>query len=160
MYKKILVAYDMSMPADKALEHAVKLAKVVNNGKVEVILLHVLAEMPIYPLIGIKESSSGAPRLAPLVEHIKKVHDEAIKYIAQMIDKKGRKRYASLGITFRAEVLKGIPVEKIVEYAEKEKVDLIVLGNVGWGEISNSKTLGSVARGVVEIAHCPVTIIR
>lgn len=159
VYKKILVPYDFSMPADKALEHAVKLAKVLNSGsKTEVILLHVVADLPLYPLIGIKESSE-APRLVPLVEHIDKVHDEAIKYIAQMIEKK-KMKYVSSEITFRTDVLKGIPVDKILEYAEKEKVDLIVLGNVGWGEISKSKTLGSVARDVVERAHNPVTIVR
>lgn len=152
--------YDFSMPADKALEHAVKMAKALNKGskKTEVILLHVVADLPLYPLIGIKESSE-APRLAPLVEHIDKVHDEATQYITQMIEKK-KMKYTSSEITFRTGVLKGIPVEKILEYAEKEKVDLIVLGNVGWGEISKSKSLGSVARDVVERAYCPVTIIR
>jgi nucleotide-binding universal stress UspA family protein len=156
MYKKILVPYDISMPADKALEHAVKLAKAIKNRKAEVILLHVIAELPLYPLLEMKASTSP-PRTASLIEHIGKVHDETGKYIAQMIEKK-RKRYVSSGITFRSVVLKGIPVKKILEYAEKEKVDLIIIGSLGWGEISKSNTLGSVARGVVERAHCPVTV--
>jgi nucleotide-binding universal stress UspA family protein len=80
MYKKILVPYDMSMLSDKALEYAVKLSKVINNDKAEVIL-HVVAEIPMYPLISIRESSSEAPRVAQLVKHIEKVHEEAIKYI-------------------------------------------------------------------------------
>lgn len=160
MYKKILVPYDMSMLSDKALEHAVKLSKVINNDTAEIILLHVVAEIPMYPLIGIKESSSGAPRVAQLVKHIEKVHDEAIKYIVQMIEKKGKEKDALSGVAFRVDVLKGIPVEKILEYAEKEKVDLIVLGSEGWGEISKSKTLDSIARGVVERTHCPVTVIH
>lgn len=158
MYSKILVPYDVSMPADDALEHAVKLAKAVNNGKVEVILLHVIAKLPLYPLMEMKESTSS-PRSASLIEHIEKVHDEAGDYLAQMIEEK-RKRYISTGIKIRSVVLKGIPVEKILEYAEKEKVDLIILGNLGWGEITKSKTLGSVTRGVVERAHCPVMIVR
>lgn len=159
MYNKILVSYDISMPADKAFEHAVKLAKAISDDKkVEVILLHVIAKLPLYPLMEIKESAD-APRAAPLIEHIEKVHDEASKYIAQIMEKK-IKRYESSGITIRTVVLKGVPVEKILEYAEKEKVDLIILGNLGWGEISKSKTLGSVARGVVERSSCPVTIVR
>jgi nucleotide-binding universal stress UspA family protein len=160
MYEKILVPYDMSMLSDKALEHAVKLSKAINNDKAEVILLHVVAELPMYPLIGIRESSSEAPRVAQLVKHIEKVHEEAIKYIVQMIEKKGGEKDALLGIAFKVEVLKGTPVEKILEYAKKEKVDLIVLGSEGWGEISKSKTLGSIARGVVERAHCPVTVVH
>jgi nucleotide-binding universal stress UspA family protein len=73
MYKKILVPYDISMPADNALEQAVKLDKVFNNAEVEVIVLHVIAELPLYPLIGIKESPE-APRHALLIEHIERVH--------------------------------------------------------------------------------------
>lgn len=92
MYKKILVPYDMSMLSDKALEHAVRLSMVINNDMAEVILLHVVAEIPMYPLIGIKESSSQAPRVAQLVKHIEKVHEEAIKYIVQMIEKKRERK--------------------------------------------------------------------
>lgn len=159
MYEKILVPYDISTSADKALEHAVKLAKAVGDDKkVEVILLHVIAELPLYPLMEMKESAD-APQAASLIGHIEKVHDEASKYITQVIEEK-RMRHVSAGINIRSVVLKGIPVEKILEYAEKEKVDLIVLGNLGWGEITKSKTLGSVARGVVERAHCPVTVVR
>lgn len=158
MYSKILVPYDISMPADKALEYAVSLAKAVKNGKIEIILLHVIAAPPLYPLVKMNESSS-APRASSLIKHIEKVHDDARDFLAQMIEEK-RKRYISTGINIRSVVLKGIPVEKILEYAEKERIDLIILGNVGWGEIAKSKTLGSVARGIVERANCPVTIVR
>lgn len=158
MYSKILVPYDISMPADKALEYAVSLAKAVKNGKIEIILLHVIAALPLYPLVKMNESSS-ASQASSLIKHIEKVHGEARDFLAQMIEEK-KKRFVSIGLTLKTEVLKGTPVEKILEYAEKEKVDLIILGNVGWGEITKSKTLGSVARGVVERANCPVTIVR
>lgn len=158
MYSKILVPYDISMPADKALEHAISLAKAINNSKVEVILLHVIAELPLYPLVKMNEFSS-APRKASLIKHVEKVHDEARSYISQMIQKKS-KTYELSGINIRSVVLKGIPVEKILKYAEKERIGLIILGNVGLGEITKSKTLGSVARGIVERANCPVTIVR
>jgi nucleotide-binding universal stress UspA family protein len=42
MYKKILVPYDDSEPANRALDHAVHLAKM--SGQSEVILLYVIAE--------------------------------------------------------------------------------------------------------------------
>jgi nucleotide-binding universal stress UspA family protein len=48
MYKKILVPYDDSEPANRALDHAVNLAKM--SGQSEVILLHVIAEYPSYHL--------------------------------------------------------------------------------------------------------------
>jgi nucleotide-binding universal stress UspA family protein len=44
MYKKILVPYDDSEPSNKALVHAVNIAKMA--GESEVILLNVIAEIP------------------------------------------------------------------------------------------------------------------
>jgi nucleotide-binding universal stress UspA family protein len=47
----------------------------------------------------------------------------------------------------------------IVDYAEKENVDLIVVGTRGRTGFSK-KLLGSVALGVVTHASCPVTIVK
>jgi nucleotide-binding universal stress UspA family protein len=50
-------------------------------------------------------------------------------------------------------------VEAIVDYAEQEKVDLIVIGSRG---LSGFKKLllGSVASGVVTYSHCPVLVVK
>jgi nucleotide-binding universal stress UspA family protein len=48
--------------------------------------------------------------------------------------------------------------DTIIRIAEKEHVDLIVIGNVGRSGISKLKSLGSVSRGVSERAPCPVMI--
>jgi hypothetical protein len=53
-----------------------------------------------------------------------------------------------------------VPTEYVLlEYAEKEKTDLIV---VGTKEQSGSKKLllESVASGVVTYAHCPVIVVK
>jgi nucleotide-binding universal stress UspA family protein len=47
----------------------------------------------------------------------------------------------------------------IVEYAESEGVDLIVIGTKGSSGLKN-KLLGSVASGVVSSATCPAMVIR
>jgi nucleotide-binding universal stress UspA family protein len=47
----------------------------------------------------------------------------------------------------------------IVDYAEKENVDLIVIGTRGRTGFSK-KLLGSVALGVVTHAVCPVTVVK
>lgn len=91
-----------------------------------------------------KESAS-TPLTASIIEHIDKVRDEASKYIAPIIEKK--EMYVSSGITLRSVVLKGIPVEKILEYAEKEKVDLTILGNLG-GEKSRNQRHYVASQGV------------
>ncbi len=50
MYKKIIVPVDGSKPADKALDHAIHLAKSISvNGslnKIEIIILSVIPDLP------------------------------------------------------------------------------------------------------------------
>jgi nucleotide-binding universal stress UspA family protein len=56
--------------------------------------------------------------------------------------------------------LSGNISDTIIEFARKEKVDLIVIGNVGRAGVSKIRTLGSVSRSVGERAPCPVMIIH
>ena len=52
------------------------------------------------------------------------------------------------------------PPEKIIDFANSEKVDLIVIGGVGLSRLSKVKALGSVSRSVSEIAGCPLLIVH
>jgi nucleotide-binding universal stress UspA family protein len=47
----------------------------------------------------------------------------------------------------------------IVEYAEKEKIDLIVVGTRGMSRF-RKLLLGSVASKVVTYAHCNVMVVK
>ena len=50
-------------------------------------------------------------------------------------------------------------VSEIIEFAEREKIDLIIMGTRGRTGFKKI-LLGSVASGVVNSAHCPVLVIR
>jgi nucleotide-binding universal stress UspA family protein len=50
-------------------------------------------------------------------------------------------------------------VPAIVDYAEKNKVDLIVVGTRGRSGFTKL-LLGSVASGVVTYASCPVMVVK
>lgn len=50
--------------------------------------------------------------------------------------------------------------DTIIKVAEKEKIDLIVIGNVGRSGMSKIRVLGSVSRSVSERAPCAVMIIH
>jgi nucleotide-binding universal stress UspA family protein len=71
-----------------------------------------------------------------------------------------RKKYAHHNIKIETILLNGYPSEKIVEFAEKENVNLIVIGNIGLSGLSKVKALGSVSRSVSESASCPVLIVH
>ena len=57
-------------------------------------------------------------------------------------------------------VLIGDPANMIIEFADSQKVDLIIMGSVGLRGINKIKTLGSVSRRVTEMASCPVLIVH
>lgn len=46
------------------------------------------------------------------------------------------------------------------DFADKEKMDLIVLGNVGLSGLSKVKAFGSVSRDIVEKSACPVLVVH
>ena len=48
---------------------------------------------------------------------------------------------------------------EIIQYAEKEKIDLIVIGTRGKTGFKKL-LLGSTASGVVTYAHCPVMVVK
>lgn len=61
-------------------------------------------------------------------------------------------------ISVSTEVLRGSPVQQIVEKAEEWGADVIVVGSHGrgfWGRL-----LGSVSNGVVHHAKCSVLVVR
>ncbi len=73
------------------------------------------------------------------------------------------KKYDSSEISIRTELLSGgngSISENIIRFADKENVELIVIGNLGLGGISKIKALGSVSRSVSEMANRPVLIVH
>jgi nucleotide-binding universal stress UspA family protein len=50
-------------------------------------------------------------------------------------------------------------VAAIVDYSEKNNIDMVVIGTKGHSRI-RKLLLGSVASGVVTHAHCPVLVVK
>lgn len=65
----------------------------------------------------------------------------------------------SKGLQVYSELLLGSPAQKINEYAEEHKVDLIVMGAKGL-RATLGILLGGVAQQVVEYSSCPVLVVR
>jgi nucleotide-binding universal stress UspA family protein len=64
-------------------------------------------------------------------------------------------------IKVKTDVIVGISsvVKEILEYAEKNKIDMIVIGSRGLSGFKKM-LLGSVASGVVTYAHCPEIVAK
>jgi nucleotide-binding universal stress UspA family protein len=57
------------------------------------------------------------------------------------------------------EVVRGNPTVEIIAFAERNEVDLIVMGSRGLSPI-DGVVMGSVSERVLRGAPCPVTIVR
>ncbi len=137
--KKILLAYDGSEPARKALSYACKIAKLC-GGTVRAVYV---VSVPI--------ALEGA--LFVNVEKALREHGEELLAEAK---KEAAERY---GIEIETIVLTGHPADKIIEEAERWGADLIVMGTRG---LSGFKRLllGSVSDAVAKHAPCPVLLVR
>jgi nucleotide-binding universal stress UspA family protein len=74
---------------------------------------------------------------------------------------KVKRKAAEKNLKVKTDIVVGITstVKEIVEYAEKNKMDLIVIGSRGLSGFKKM-LLGSVASGVVTYSHCPVLVVK
>ncbi|MDQ7094309.1 universal stress protein [Desulfosporosinus sp. PR] len=139
--KKILVATDASEYSRKALISALELARIFNA---EIELLFVM-EMPIA-----YESSVFAYLISP--ENLEKESKIIFDNTLEGID--------TSGVTLIQKKMVGRkPGEVIVQEAESENIDLIVMGSHGYGAITGT-LLGSVSQYVIHKSKCSVLIAK
>lgn len=160
MFSKILVPYDGSKPAGRALDHALTIAKSVGREEPDVILLHVIAEFPDYHFIDRPARSIRTGETIMLSQYFKEVYELMEKDAVDALAKKKNEVKKFSDFEIKTKVLSGHISDTIIEFARKEKVDMIVIGNVGRSGISKIRTLGSVSRSVIERAPCPVMIVH
>jgi len=166
LIKKILVPFDNSIYSEKSLAYAANLANVIflgnrNKPVVKIIMLHVIQELPITkslldkPLIN-KKGDSVTTLSEHALELYKQIEDTMQETMQEKIDKIG----SVDGVRFERVIIYGNPSNEIVNYAKKNKVDLLIMGSNGLQGLAKIKGLGSVSRKVSERISCPITIIR
>lgn len=161
---KLLVPIDGSKPSENALEYAVKLQQqfISGNSNKEIMILNIIPHFHI-PLGFEKQMKSlKTGELISLTDFINEMN-EAIKseWILKLSEIK--KKYETKDIKIRTEILVGNGgsiSDNIIDFADKEDANIIVIGNIGLGGVSKVKTLGSISRNVSEKANCPVLIVH
>lgn len=140
-FSKVLVAVDGSEYSMNAAKYAISITRQFGS---ELIALHVITS----------DVSTVASAFLPQMEEIKK---NAQEYFDK-IRRKGEE--ASGDIQLRTELISSPSVVGgIIDFAEKENIDLIVVGTKGRSGLKRL-LLGSVASGIVNYAHCPVMIVK
>lgn len=145
---KILVAIDKSGYKNKATAYAITLAKSLGA---ELTVIHIISKSSF----GATGDLLGYYRGGKL-----KAYQEALKNEAEKLLKKAVEFGEKEGIKTHYEVIMDSSAEKaIIDYAKKQKMDLIVVGTKGMTGIEKF-LMGSVANHVITYAHCPVLAIR
>jgi len=142
--EKVLCATDHSKASQKAEVFAANLARKVGAELIYVYVSHI-TEKDMEP----KASRSSITILkdVALKEH------EVLAHAREVANDAGIPNANS--VLLRSHKI----ASKIVEYAEQEKVDHIVVGTAGSRGLKRL-TLGSVADKIIAKVDCPVTVIR
>ena len=89
---------------------------------------------------------------------MQKVYDAQRKWAEEALEARAAEIRAA-GVPVRWKLTAGVPFDAIVQAAEEEGADMIVMGTHGRRGLEGL-LLGSVANKVVRLAECPVLTVR
>lgn len=136
-YKNILVPYDGSDHAKKALEHAIDLAKCSNECKMYIATV-------FSKTIALKHSEGKD------VEELKELAKECLESAAKLVPEEIQKE-----VIF----VEGEPRPELLTISEEKNCDLIVMGSRGLGPIEGI-LMGSVSSYLVSHSKAQIYIIK
>ncbi len=139
MFQKILIAADGSSHSLRATEKAIDLITIKETGFVSL----------VYVVDGSTSKSDV-------------LHNSDSKDIAEKRKDKLKDIFSlleSFNIQHELKILHGEPGETIVEYANNNSFDCLVIGSRGLNRLQ-SMVLGSVSHKVAKGAKCPVMIVK
>lgn len=139
--RKILVPVDGSDPALRAAQYALKLMD--GSGDAEIHLLNVQTPVPAGVYFYISTDTVN-----------RAVQDEA-----EQAMRSTRALLDTSAVPYVTAVRTGAPATEIVNYAQQEGCEGIVMGTRGMGRLG-ALVLGSVATTVLQAAQMPVTLVK
>jgi nucleotide-binding universal stress UspA family protein len=142
--KKIMVAVDFSEYSNTITDHAGRLAEDLDA---ELIFVNVINQRDVYM---VEKVTAYTDKLSVkgYVNDLKELRNEEMQKILQETN--------CTQIPNRFIIKIGVPFEELVETAKAEKVDMVVIGTKGRGNIAGI-LLGSQAEKMFR--HCPVPLL-
>ncbi|MEQ8235943.1 MAG: universal stress protein [Syntrophomonadaceae bacterium] len=144
MPNRILVALDNSSYADKVANYALDVAAKMGGT---------LFGIGVVEDSYIRELDENDPRSVLEYEYWKTSFQDTLNKCHDLAE--ARQQY------FKIYTTQGNAAEEILKFAEKEGIDLIILGNLGRGAAAGAGfPIGSVAQKVAAFSKCPVLIVK
>ena len=139
MYNKVLLAVDGSDHSLRATKEAITIAGVNPEAQITIVYVadHDNAKNDVlHSGSSVELDLQRRKKLQPVEEAIEEAN-----------------------VAHRVQILHGTPGPAIVDYANKEKFDILVIGSRGLNSLQEM-VLGSVSHKVVKRANCPVLIVK
>ena len=140
MFTKILVPVDGSDNSRRALDAALFLSEKLNA---KVTAIHVMEDVPVLHIASEK-----------LLRAIGSLQKRKPTYTVGVLGNCYKKE-----LTINSKLLQGNPSSEILDFCEKEKYDIIIMGSRGIGKFKELAR-GSASSKVLHHSSCPVMIIR
>jgi nucleotide-binding universal stress UspA family protein len=141
LYKNIFIATDGSKQNQKAVMHSVELAK-MSGAKLYAGYVVDTAAFASIPM------DAGWEMMYELLEKEANGATETVEDLAK-----------KEGVTVETVVLEGNPSHEIIEFADNNNIDLIIMGTLGKTGFDRF-LLGSVAEKVTRNSKVPVLVVR
>lgn len=139
MYNNMLLAVDGSENSLRATQEAIKIASLVNECIIEVVLV-----------VDFSQSKSD-------VLHAQGKEDLELSRRRKLSSIE--KKLKSGNVSYKINILRGDPGETIVSFANKGTFDLVIIGSRGLN-ILQEMVLGGVSHKVAKRVQCPVLIVK
>lgn len=141
--RKIIVAYDGSPNSKKALKFGGEIAKEIG------------AEVSLVSVVDNDFRVFNAEVVVPEFERMQ----QALEDFGRKALEGGAALAREMGLEVKTVLLTGHPAEALINYGDKEKVYLIVVGSRGLGGFQ-SLMLGSVTQHILSHSTIPVLVAR
>lgn len=147
-FKKIMIATDGSDCSRLAADKGIELAR-LSGGMVYAVFVVSTASLS---MDGDYFSSMGVnPYWELIYDSLKNQGQKALDYVKDLGKMKG--------INVESVLLEGHPADELIQYAEENKMDIIVMGTLGRTGLDRL-LLGSVAGNLVRHSKVPVMVVR
>lgn len=139
MFRRIVIASDGSEGAGYALSAAIRLAK---------------EHHAVLQLVSVEELPQFPASVDEIIEE-KTTADHFYKGVAS----RAMAQAQAEGVKLATHLLSGHAVKTIVEFVQRERADLLVVGYMGHSAVYN-RIIGSTTDRLVELAPCAVLVIK
>ncbi|MER3475207.1 MAG: universal stress protein [Armatimonadota bacterium] len=140
MYTRILVGFDGSPGAERALSAGLALAEVL-DAKLHVIMVE-----------------EDLPKYAATIGEVEEVKQKRDAYFAQL-EKRVQLAARLADVAVQTHIVAGHEVWSIVDFVKQHHVDLVVIGHQGHSTL-HERVFGSTASSIVAHVPCHVLVVK